>query len=78
MSHDAHPLEYVTTDALVEELVARQDTAIILLFKREQKTATSLIHAIEGEYITALGLLGMLPDLIEQVLGPSITDLDDD
>lgn len=78
MSRDPHPLEYVTSDALVEELVSRQDTCIMLLYKRDKDTATSLVHAIEGEYVTALGLLGLLPDLIEQVLGPSMHDMDAD
>jgi len=73
---DAHPLEYVTSEALVAELSSRHDTVIMLLYKRDKKTVTSLIHEIDGEYVTALGLLGMLPDLIEQVLGASVTDLD--
>ena len=78
VSPDAHPLEYVTSEALVAELASRFDTVIMLLHKRDKQTVTSLIHEIDGEYVVALGLNAMLPELIEQVLGQSVTDLDDE
>lgn len=75
---EPNPLDYFTSDSLMEALQDRNDTAVILLFKRDREDATSLVSSIGGEYVVALGLMSMLPEMIEEALGESVRNLDED
>jgi len=76
--HIPHPLTYVTTDALVDELIARHDDVILVLYKNEKETENSLFWRMSGSYFPLMGLSQHIPEWIGQVFSDAITAEEED
>jgi len=76
---EPRPLEYFKSDALVEELLCRNDAVIIALYKNDTQVDKSFSYRLKGGVFELTGLAAHVPGWVDQAFnGEPGADVDEE